>query len=554
MKTVHLGFEVGNGNPVEIPLRHLAVTGQTQEAGKTTTLEGLIERSGCRAVAFTTKRGEGSFRNSRTIPPYFEEQADWQYVASILEASRGERMKFERSWIIRASKGARTLADVQRNVRKALETAKGISGDVYLCLDAYLDAVVPQIARVKWSSTLELADGVNVMDLSGITVEMQHLVIRSTITRVLNTEAGVVVVVPEAWKFIPQGRGTPVKLAAEAFIRQGAALGNYLWLDSQDLGGIEKAILRSVSVWLLGVQREANEIKRTLDNIPNAPKPKPTDIALLELGQFFACWGRHAIKTYVQPAWMTADEAQGVARTGMVARHVLDRAPQSPAPPAKEEPEMCELHQKLERELESLRGEALARLKAIEKLNGDVVTLRGENHAQHAELADFRTLKRILGSDGPGPTAGSVLDEEALVQRVLARVPAAGGGPIQVTPPEALRLQVQKDVAQRLVNVVRDLPPTAKRLLRVLIAVDKRISQRAVAERAGAGWGGSVMEAYKALSDSGLIESHPKNGTKANVRERIVEYLGDLGAQDPEVEAVYQNVLYQLATGDAAAA
>jgi hypothetical protein len=69
---VHLGFEVGSGTPVVLPLRHLAVTGQTQEAGKTTTLEALIERSGCRAVAFATKRGEGSFRKSRTIPQLIE--------------------------------------------------------------------------------------------------------------------------------------------------------------------------------------------------------------------------------------------------------------------------------------------------------------------------------------------------------------------------------------------------------------------------------------------------------------------------------------------------
>ena len=49
---VLLGYEVGTGNAVEIPLRHLAVTGQTQEAGKTTTLEALISRSGLRAVTF----------------------------------------------------------------------------------------------------------------------------------------------------------------------------------------------------------------------------------------------------------------------------------------------------------------------------------------------------------------------------------------------------------------------------------------------------------------------------------------------------------------------
>lgn len=316
---VHLGFEVGSGDTVTLPLRHLVITGQTQEAGKTTALEALITRSGVRAVAFITKRGEGSFVDARTIQPYFREQADWQFVASILEASRGEKLKFERAWIIRASKGARTLADVQRNVRKALESAKGLSADVYLTLDAYLDAVVPQIGRVRWAERVELAPGVSAMDLTALNVEMQHLVIRSTIDWVLRHEQDTVVVVPEAWKFIPQGRGTPVKLAAEAYIRQAAGLRNYLWLDSQDIAGVEKMILKSVPVWVLGVQRESNEVKRTLAQIPaGIKKPKPEAVATLGLGQFYACHGTHITKVYVQPAWMDAETARGVA-TGDVA-------------------------------------------------------------------------------------------------------------------------------------------------------------------------------------------------------------------------------------------
>ncbi len=317
MAEVLLGYEIGTGKPVEIPVRHTAVTGQTQESGKTTTLEAMINRSGLRAVTFITKRGESGFTDAVRIDPYFREQADWQFVASILEASRGEKLKFERAWIIRASKGARTLADVQRNVRKSMETAKGMSADVYLTLDAYLESVVPQIEKVRWAPRVSLKAGVNAMDLTGLNVEMQHLVIKSTIDWVLENEKNTIVVVPEAWKFIPQGRGTPVKLSAEAFIRQSAAMHNFLWLDSQDIGGIEKTILRSVPLWILGVQREANEIKRTLDNIPaGVSKPSKSDIATLELGQFYACWKRHAIKTYVRPSWMSAGDAQAVSIGG----------------------------------------------------------------------------------------------------------------------------------------------------------------------------------------------------------------------------------------------
>lgn len=99
---IHLGYEVGTGKAVGVPLRHLAVTGQTQLSGKTTTLEALIARSGLRAVAFVTKRGEKSFSSSgrKSLHPYFRERADWQFVSAVLEATLRERMKFERAHIM----------------------------------------------------------------------------------------------------------------------------------------------------------------------------------------------------------------------------------------------------------------------------------------------------------------------------------------------------------------------------------------------------------------------------------------------------------------------
>src|SRR5574341_245811 len=557
-KTVHLGYEVGTGEPVAIPLRHVAITGQTQQAGKTTTLEALIARSQLRAVTFVTKRGEGSFVKARRIAPYFREQSDWQYVASILEASRGERLKIERAWIIRASKGARTLADVQANVRRELANPKNraMSADMYLCLDAYLDVVVPQIASVKWASALDLAPGVNAVDLSDLAIEMQHLVIRSAITWVLEREQGVVVVVPEAWKFIPQGRGTPVKLAAEAFIRQGAALGNYLWLDSQDIGGVEKAILRSVPVWLLGVQREANEIKRTLDNIPHSTaKPKPADIATLDLGQFYACWGTHTLKTYVQPVWLSEDEARRVARGGsvdslerFVARGMAAQAAadQVIANAQREDPKMCEKHKALELALEASRRN---HAQDLEKLR--TVQLAADQARQRAAAADElgQALFRLLPTV-PGAAAG--VDVEAIVAKVLARVPMNGGGPIQVTPGEQLRLHSFPAQSAPVLAAAKELRPLAKRVLKLVETVDSGVTgQKVIAERLGRSTGGqSWMDVGKAIKDLaalGFVEVAERQGARKALREKIAGDLAFYQASESDVEAVYQNVLHEIA-------
>jgi hypothetical protein len=467
---VHLGFEVGSGRPVEIPVRHLAITGQTQEAGKTTALEALIARSGLRAVTFVTKRGEGAFGQARRIDPYFREQADWQFVASILEASRGEKLKFERAWIIRASKGARTLADVHRNVRKAMETAKGLAGDVYLTLDAYLEVVVPAISRVRWAPRLELAPGVNAVDLTALSTELQHLVIKSSIEWVLEHEEQTVVVVPEAWKFLPQGRGTPVKLAAAAYIRQGAGLKNYLWLDSQDLGGIEKEILRSVPVWVLGVQREANEIKRTLDNIPaGIAKPSKADIATLELGQFFACWGKHAIKTYVQPAWMNAAQATQVAAGALEVGLAARLSPRRVIPIQEEtvnETEARALREDNDR-LKTENAELLTRLERLEATHGarkggvgqsPAVTRNraGVHSPSEPDRADARAA--TSAEDQPAASARGIgwpgrpdaaIDREDLYQAFKARLIAEAPALIRLLTTRAeLEIQVSRKTLQ----------------------------------------------------------------------------------------------------------
>ncbi|HVL65747.1 MAG TPA: hypothetical protein VM364_00665 [Vicinamibacterales bacterium] len=316
--TIHLGYEVGTGDPVAIPLKHLVITGMTQEAGKTTALEALISRAPARAITFVTKRGEGAFAGGRRIPPFFRERADWVFVSSLIDATLGEKNKLLRSWLMKVCRNTSTLAEVLVNVRTAKASARGFSESIYTEIEGYLELVVPQLRRLPAHTSLTIGEGLNVMDLSPYSTELQALVIRSVLEHVYAHERDVITVIPEAWEFIPEGRGTPVKREAEVLIRKGASLGNYVWIDSQDLAGVWKTVVRAAAVCLVGVQREANEIKRTLANIPGGiAKPKAADVATLELGQFYVCHGRHAVKTYVQPAWMPLETARLIA-TGTV--------------------------------------------------------------------------------------------------------------------------------------------------------------------------------------------------------------------------------------------
>jgi hypothetical protein len=156
---VHLGYEVGSGHPVEIPLAHTFVTGQTQLSGKTTALRAIVERSRRRALAFVTKRGE-TFEGRR-IAPYLPREGDrpipWRLVETILASALGQRnMKYERLWIVNAAKGARSLADVRANVTRLQAKAKGATADVYMLIGEYLDLVLPEMRELAAADVLDL--------------------------------------------------------------------------------------------------------------------------------------------------------------------------------------------------------------------------------------------------------------------------------------------------------------------------------------------------------------------------------------------------------------
>jgi len=311
-----LGYEVGSGEPVFVPLHHLAIFGMTQLSGKTTTLEGLISRSGLRAIAFITKRGEAGFTRYNLVTPYYKPRADWQFVEGLVNVALGEKVKYEpgmRYGIMKVCKGRKDLKEIQK---AALEFARDSKREfmkaVYEKLAAYLEIVIPELEKWVFTDKLELSEGVNVMDLSGMRLETQHLVIASTIEYAFANLDHVIVIIPEAWESIPQGKMTPVKWVAQQFIRKGAALGNYMFLDSQDIGGIDKTPLRQCDNWLMGRMKEAHEVERILKQLLGM-KVAAAEIQTLPLGHFYAAIGNDVRKVYVLPVGVPEEVGRDVA-------------------------------------------------------------------------------------------------------------------------------------------------------------------------------------------------------------------------------------------------
>ena len=167
---IKLGYEVGTGEQVDIKLSHMIVTGLTQEAGKTTTLESLIKRSKKRAIVFRTKIGEKSFLEGTKIPPYFKDKSDWQFVQGLVEATIKEKLRsWDRSAIIRLCKqtGGSSLLEFKKKIDEKLEEPKinNFERDIFTNLQAYLEIVLPKLQSINFSKKLELVEGLNIIDL-----------------------------------------------------------------------------------------------------------------------------------------------------------------------------------------------------------------------------------------------------------------------------------------------------------------------------------------------------------------------------------------------------
>ena len=133
-------------------------------------------------------------------------------------------------------------------------------------------------------AALPLQPGLNIMDLAAYSDGLQQLAIANTLDWISAHESGVIVLIPEAAEFLAEGRDSACKSAAIRMARKGACVGNYLWIDSQELASVCWKVRKQVSCYLLGVQRDPPEVKRTLSLIPPDCR-KPNAKGIMELRQ-----------------------------------------------------------------------------------------------------------------------------------------------------------------------------------------------------------------------------------------------------------------------------
>lgn len=572
---IKLGYELNSGEEVFVVPSHLIVTGVTQLSGKTTTLEALIKRSGLKAIVFKTKIGEKGFSEGTEVAPFFRDRSDYEFVKSLIEAYAKEKLFLEKGTLMRLCKGSASLIEIKQKVDEVLAEGKlrGLKEEIHTRLQHYLENLIPQIQYANFSKTLNVYEGINLMNLERFSEEAQSLIIQSVADEVLKTMKEVILVIPECWKFLPQKYNNPCKRVVESFIRQGATNKNFIWLDSQDMAGVDKIPLKQISSWILGYQSERNEVKHTLDQIalPKKSKPKEEDIMGLRKGHFIFSSYEGVKKVYVQPVWMKNSTAIAIAKGEKNVDEV--EQPNSLVPfsrktitvdesqgPAKIDfiETIKPMESKIRKELVELRGDFFNKIQelqeGLQKAYSEIYAVKSTVNATKQEIDEDELVSKVLQKMPVNNHATSQpqANKEELIAEVLSRIPTQAGAKVyKVAPLEKLKKDFLEEAKQKIFSDIAILSDDEKKALKYLESRAVEVANTELVTKCfhlkiG---GGSNSKISKIAANLRAIEVSKKTagGRNApNLRTRIKDLVSVHNATEQEIDQVYNHTIAEL--------
>jgi len=442
---IHIGFS--KGQSVDIRLLHTIVAAQTRY-GKSTTIRAMMQHvpDDYKVLCMDVKDPRDFEGAGTEIPIFIEDRTDPLMLKQLLEQESHLWLRREFPELIELCKEGDTFEKVYERVNKRMtEKVHPVVKDRLKVLQLLLKKLVENMAKVELSDTLELPSKNNVMNLSKSPSEIKQLAVYSVVKQVLEKHANVVLVIDELPDFAPQAYRTPSKSMITEAIRKGGAKGIWLWLSGQTMTGVDKQVLKQAMIWILGHQREINEAKRTLEQIPFKTGLDVKDIMVLPTGHFVVCTDEGAYITYVQPEGVTDDVARKVSLGEVSVNEVIemlkkgkeesDEMYKEMFEEEKRKREECE--REFARQLEHLTkkareeafAEAMKKLEEIKKqwdveeYQQTIAQLKDDKATLEAELKKLEPLKalkealiNVFGTQaGPGFEPGTPVPSEVSV-------------------------------------------------------------------------------------------------------------------------------------------
>jgi hypothetical protein len=317
--TLFVGFEVGTGKEVYIPIFHMLVAGQTQLSGKTTLLKTLANQAveqGYKVLCFDSKSNFADYDTfGKEIPICFRETTDSLTILGLLESIMERKLTQQFATLIRATEGAHSFVEVLENAEEVKEkTRSGFVHDAATTLVDLMGRLIEQTRDRKTSSKLELPHTINRMTINKFALEAQQMVIKTAIEDAL-VNPKLIVIIDEMSKFLPQQYRSACKPAIERYVTQGAITKTFLWGGSQFLATTAKSVMKAMDVKILGRQSHDTECEHTLDLIPKLGNIKWTEshIMQLELGHFVVAAENWVKIVYTVPEYADRHECHQVA-------------------------------------------------------------------------------------------------------------------------------------------------------------------------------------------------------------------------------------------------
>jgi len=290
---VNFLFESPTGKPIEVEPFHYCIVGQTQFSGKSTLVMRLAEwaaADGYKVLIFDSKETEADYSGfGREVPVCLRETTDSFVLIGLLESMFRRRLTPYYATLTRLTEGAKGFDDIITRAKELEARSKsGWLRDTCRVLYDLLGRLKEETSKVRTIPQLQLESGINRMVINDFSLEGQQLIVKNAFEDALRIyKRNLIVIVDEAFKFLPQGYSSAATRAIMNLMTQGAKTNLFGWISTQFLALTDKDPLKACAVKFLGTQDHVTEVKHTLDLIPEAKgKLTKDNVMKLKLGHW----------------------------------------------------------------------------------------------------------------------------------------------------------------------------------------------------------------------------------------------------------------------------
>lgn len=290
--SLFVGYEVGTGKAVKVPIFFMLVTGQTRLSGKTTILKALAKQAvdkGFKILVIDSKTNITDYEGfGQEVPICLQESTDSLVLIGLLESLFQRKITKWFATLTHITEGASTFADVIENAKILREkTRAGFVKDACSALIDLLVRLKEQTEKRETTPNLVLPYDINRMTINEFKVESQQLIAKSVFQEALKQYKKLIIILDEAYKFLPQKWSSACKKAVQDYVTQGGATECFMWMGSQFLATTSKDAMKTMAIKLLGRQDHDTEAQHTLDLIPYSRGVYDNDFIMrLQLGHF----------------------------------------------------------------------------------------------------------------------------------------------------------------------------------------------------------------------------------------------------------------------------